>query len=221
MTMSSTTIAPSSTRSSPHPISLSNLLPPLPNHIRNNPMILMLLQPTHHHNRHHPLHAPHLNRHPAPVNSIPPRLLPIHAELLPERLLIPLILALQEPRAAPPPQHGIPLPPHPLLVVRRRAGAHRALEDDLLGVGERDGDEGGFLGGEGEEAGAEEGAEVVGVVDGEGGEGEGVGVCLEGFELIGSFREFSSVDSSGCELTSLGGGGMGPWVRRDSGVWSC
>lgn len=119
------------------------------------------------------------------MNSIPPRLLGIHTKLLAKRLLVTLVLTVQEPRAGSPPQHGIPLPPHPLLVVGHGPRPDGALEDDLGGVRQGDGDEGGFLCGEGEETRAQEGAEVVGVVDGEGGEGEGVGVCFEGFELAG------------------------------------
>lgn len=108
-------------------------------------MILVLLQSTNHNNSHNSLDPPDPDRNGTAMNSILGRLLAIHAVLGAEQLLVAVELAVHEPGAAPEAEHGVALPLHPDFVVGRRARADRALEDDLLAVGQRDGDEGGLL----------------------------------------------------------------------------
>lgn len=145
-------------------------------------MVLMLLQPTDHHHGHNTLHALHANRHRAAMDRIPRGNILTHAELGLEGSLVAGVLAVHEPRAAAPPQDRVALARHPGLVVGHGAGPRHALEDQLAGVGERDGDDGG--GGEGQQAAAEQVAEDPGVFVGKGGEGEGVTICAQGVELL-------------------------------------
>lgn len=79
---------------------------------------------------------------------------------------------MQNPRAASEPEHGVSLSTDPALVIRCRPGTRGALEEDLGGVGEGDGDDGGFLGREGFETRVEKVAEIPGVFGREGLEGE-------------------------------------------------
>lgn len=158
-------------------------LPVLLNNLNNNPMILMLLKPTNNNNSNDPLDPPHPDRHRPAMNSIPRRDLLGHAELGPEGRLVPVVLAVHEPRAGAPPQHRVALARHPRLVVRHHPGPRYGLEEDLPAVGERDRDH--CCGGDGQQAAPEQVAEHPGVLEGEGLEGEGVAVLLERLELCG------------------------------------
>lgn len=122
------------------------------------------------------------------MNSIVLRLHGAHPELNPERLLVAGELAVLEPGAGAEPQDGVPLPLHPQLVVRRGAGAHGALEQDVVAVGQRDGDQRGLLGREGQQPGVEEVAELPRVLDGEGLKEERVAVGLYGVRLCQVFK---------------------------------
>lgn len=86
-----------------------------------------------------------LTRDTTAMNGIVLNLRRAHAEFHPERLLVAGELAMLEPGAGAESQHGVSLALHPLLVVRRDAGAHGALEQHLAAVGQRDGDQGGLL----------------------------------------------------------------------------
>lgn len=157
-------------------------------------MILLLLQPTNHHNAHRPLDPLHPQRKPAPVDCVHARALPQH-ELLRKRALVPAKLVVHPPGAVAPPLHRGALARHPRVVVGCGAGVRDGVEEELA-VGEGDVYDGGRD--EFEEPGAQPGAEFPGVGGGEVREGERgfergdlfkgawglgqVGHCLEGVE---------------------------------------
>lgn len=147
-------------------------------------MVQVLRKPAHHHDRHHAIHALDPDRHAPAVDRVPVRLLVGKGKQLAERLLVAVPLAVQEPRAAAPPQHAVALPLDPRLVVGERAGPDGRLEHDLAGR-EGDLDHAGLLRGDGEQAGVQEVAELVGVLASEGFEGEGV---AGGFDDVGLYR---------------------------------
>lgn len=151
-------------------------LPVLFDNLNNNPMILMLLQPTNNNNSNNPLDPADPDGHRPAVDGIPRRDVLAHAKLGPEGGLVPIVLAVLEPRAGPPPQDSVALARHPGLVVGHDTAARDALKQNLPAVGERDGYH--RRRGEGQQAAAEEVAQDPGVLVGEGLEGEGVAVLL-------------------------------------------
>lgn len=132
--------------------------------LHNHRMILVLLQAAHHHHTDNTLDPHHPNRHSAPLNRILPPTLP-QSILARKRLLVPLKLAPHVPRADAPPQHRLPLAPHPQLVVGRGARLRGAAEERLARVGEGYVDDDGN--GKGKQAGAQGAAEIPGVSGGE------------------------------------------------------
>ncbi|KAK2599200.1 hypothetical protein N8I77_010973 [Diaporthe amygdali] len=129
----------------------------------------------------HPLNALNTNRDRAAVNCIPPGDLLAHAKLSLERRLVAVVLAVHEPRAAPPPQHRVALAMHPDLVVGHDPGPRHALEQHLAAVGERDRDDRRRR--DGHQAPPQQVAQDPGVLEGEGVEGERVAVLLERLDL--------------------------------------
>ncbi|KAL2279218.1 hypothetical protein FJTKL_13592 [Diaporthe vaccinii] len=160
-------------------------LPVLLDNLNNNPMILMLLQPTNNNNSNHALDPLDPDGHRPAVDGISRRDLLAHAELGPERGLVAVVLAVLEPRAGPPPQHRVALPLHPDLVVGHHTGPRHGLEQHLPAVGERDRDD--CCRRDWQQAPPEQVAQDPGVVEGEGLEREGVAVLLERLELCGVF----------------------------------
>lgn len=133
-------------------------------------MILVLLQPADDNHGDDALDALDADGHAAAMDGVLARLLRAHAEARGEGGLVAGELVVQEPGARAPAEHAGALALHPGLVVREGAGADGGLEEDMAAaVGEGDGDDGGLAGGgEGEEAGVEEVAELEGVFGGEG-----------------------------------------------------
>lgn len=124
----------------------------------NNLMIMLLLQATDNNHPDHPIHALHPDWKPTSMNGIIIRRRPAIRTL--QRVLFhkgPLHLRCtttgqhltpHQPGRQAPAQHGIPLAPHPDLIIDDGAGLRGALEDDVRLRGatghQRDGDQSRF-----------------------------------------------------------------------------
>jgi hypothetical protein len=123
--------------------SLSTSLPnKLVHNLRDNLMVMVLLQPANHHHRNNPIDAFNPDREATPMNRILIRRRAaagtLQRKLGRKRRLQALRAAMarnhlipHQPARHPPPQHRIPLPPHPHLIVGHRPGLRRALEDHV------------------------------------------------------------------------------------------
>lgn len=125
----------------------------------------MLLQATHDNHRHNTLNTPNTNRDSAAVDGIRGSLVLAHPKLGRKSVLVPGVLQVQSPSAAPPAERAGALALDPDLVVRVHTTARGCLEDGHA-VGEGDGDEGGAR--VREQTRVEEVAELVGIGSGEG-----------------------------------------------------
>lgn len=147
-------------------------------HLNNDLMIMLLLQPTNNNNPNDSINPLNPNREPTPMDSIiirrrppiraPQRKLPHKRPLHLGRTATRQHLTPHQPARHAPAQDGIPLAPYPDLVIDNGAGLRGTLEDDVRvrgGAGhQRDGDQSGFalVGGQGEDASAEGEAERPG-----------------------------------------------------------
>lgn len=114
-----------------------HLFQQLPNNSDNDPMVLLLLQPTNNHNRHDTLDPPDPNRPSAAMNRILAR--PLAQRILArESRLVPSHLIVHEPCALPEPQDRVALARHPAVVVGVRAGVRCRAEERVLAVREGD-----------------------------------------------------------------------------------
>lgn len=153
------------------------LAPVLPDHTGNDPMVLMLFQPTDNHNSDHALYTLHADGYGAVMDRKLASLVLTQGELCLERGLIPGIFAVHEPSAAPPPQHCVPLALDPTLVIWHNTRSGGTLEDDLAVVGERDRYHRGRR--EGKKPGPKKIAENPGIIYGERIESERITICLQ------------------------------------------
>ena len=155
--------------------------------LHNNPMILLMLQPTHNHNRNHALNPSNPHRPPTSMNSIFPRPRP-QRKFRRKRRLVTLQLVVHVPSALAKAQDRRALARHPRVVVWRGAAVRRRAEDAVLGLCEGDVDHDG--GGERQEALADQVAERPGGVGGEVWEDEGGVEAIDLVEVAGREGDF-------------------------------
>ena len=128
-------------------------------------MVLLLLEAADDDDGDDALDSPHPDGDRTAVDRVAAGLVLAQLEHPLETGLVVVVLASHVVRAMPPAEDGVPLPLHPDLLVRRDTGACDTLEQDLAAVRERDGNQGRpARGSEGGQTGAEQVAEIPGVV---------------------------------------------------------
>ena len=116
---------------------IRTLIIQLLDHLHYYSMIFITFQPTHDHHCNHSLHAGHSNRNPPTMNSILPCTIP-QPIFISKADFIAIKLAMHIPRTAPPPQHRLPLPRNPAIIIRHHSRVCACMKEGLVLVRERD-----------------------------------------------------------------------------------
>lgn len=111
--------------------------------IDNNPVVFPMLESRNHDDSHNALHSRNPDRNTTTVDSVlAPHISPVtQLEFGQEFLLVAGVLAMLEETACPESQDRVALPLHPDVVIRHGARAHGGLEQNMVGVCERDGEQ--------------------------------------------------------------------------------